>query len=99
MSHYARGQVEAVHLDVFSSRRLAHGNFGFFHPDRLTFGEGIYLSQIVAAAMAVEGVETVKVWRFQRLDAPPNHEIENGVFALATMEIPQLDNDSKFPEN
>ncbi len=99
LPHYARGQVEAVLLDVFSSRRLAHGNFGFFHPDRLTFGEGIYLSQIVAAAMAVEGVETVKVRRFQRLDAPPNHEIENGVLPLATMEIAQLDNDPNFPEN
>jgi hypothetical protein len=99
LPHNARGQVKAALLDVFSNRRLSDGSLGFFHPDRLTFGAGIYLSQIVAAAMAVEGVETVKVLRFQRLHAPADHEIENGVLPLRATEIAQLDNDPNFPEN
>ena len=32
---------------------------GFFHPDRLSFGDGIFLSVLVAAAQAVAGVESV----------------------------------------
>jgi hypothetical protein len=99
LPHYARGQVKAALLDVFSNHRLSDGSLGFFHPDRLTFGRGIYLSQIVAAAMAVEGLETVKVLHFQRLHAPSNHEIENGVLPLRAAEIAQLDNDPNFPEN
>jgi hypothetical protein len=38
---------------------------GFFHPDNLTFGEGVYLSKLVAAAQAVPGVEGVTVKTFR----------------------------------
>jgi hypothetical protein len=53
-------------LDVFSNRILPGGRRGFFHPDSLRFGEGIFLSKIVATAQAVAGVECVNVTRFQR---------------------------------
>src|SRR5207247_10986918 len=53
LPHYLRGHVEAALLDVFSSRALPDGRLGFFHPDKLTFGEGIYLSKLVASAQAV----------------------------------------------
>src|SRR5262249_15471930 len=53
---YLRGQVKAALLDAFSNRALAGGELGFFHPDRLTFGDDIYLSAIVATAQALPGV-------------------------------------------
>jgi hypothetical protein len=86
-------------LDVFSNRILPGGGRGFFHPDNLTFGEGIFLSKIVATAQAVPGVECVKVTRFQRLFESANHEIENGVLPLRVNEVAQLDNDPNFPEH
>jgi len=99
LPHYARGHVKAELLKVFGNRRLADGRLGFFHPDRLSFGDGIHLSQIVARAKAVEGVETVKVTRLKRLNAPDGGAIESGVLLLSAMEIAELDNDPSFPEN
>ncbi|MBA2312967.1 MAG: putative baseplate assembly protein [Actinobacteria bacterium] len=95
---YLRGHVKAALLDVFSNRMLPDGRLGF-HPDNLTFGEGIYLSKLVALAHAVTGVESVKVNKLQRLYEPPNSEIENGVLPLGPLEIARLDNDPSFPEN
>jgi hypothetical protein len=96
---YLRGQVEAALLDVFSNRVLPGGSLGFFNPDNLTFGQGIYLSRIVAAAQAVTGVQSVLVTKFQRLFAAPNHELTAGVLVLAPNEIAQLDNDPDYPEH
>ena len=96
---YLRGHVKAALLDVFSNRMLPDGRLGFFHPDNLTFGEGIYLSKLVALAHAVTGVESVKVNKLQRLYEPSNGEIENGVLPLGPLEIARVDNDPSLPEN
>lgn len=66
LPNYLRGHVKAVLLDLFGNRTLPDGRLGFFHPDNLTFGEGIYLSKLVAIAQAVEGVESVRVIKLQR---------------------------------
>jgi hypothetical protein len=108
LPHYLRGHVEAAVLDVFSDRVLPDGRLGFFHPDNLTFGEGIYVSRIVAAAQAVVGVQNVQVPRLERYEAaehPPGVEATkdglplHGLLALGPFEIAQLDNDPSFPEN
>ncbi len=99
LPHYLRGHVEAALLNVFSNRVLPDGRLGFFHPDNLTFGDGIYLSRLVATAQAVPGVESAQVTRFERFAEDPNGEIENGVLTLGPLEIAQLDNDPSFPEN
>ena len=96
---YLRGHVKAALLDTFSNRLLPGGQRGFFHPDRLSFGQGIYLSQVVATAQTVEGVESVRVTRFERLYEGPNGEIEAGVLPLGPLEVPRLDNDPGFPEH
>jgi len=96
---YLRAQVKAALLAVFGTGVLPGGQPAFFNPDKLTFGEGIYLSQIIAVAQAVTGVECVKVTRFQRLFQAPNHELENGVLPLGSDEIAQLDNDPNYPEH
>lgn len=96
---FQRGHVRAALLDVFSSRTRADGSKGFFHPDRLSFGEGIFLSAIIAVAHAVQGVATVRVTRFQRLFEAPNKELENGILPLGAHEIALLDNDPNYPEH
>ena len=99
LPHYLRGHVEAALDDAFSNRTLPNGQLGFFAPDNLTFGGGVYLSKVIAAAQAVPGVQSVKVTTFQRLFAPANNELATGVLALGPMEIAQLDNDPSFPEH
>ena len=96
--HYLRGHVRAALLGVFSNRLRVDGTPGLFHPDRLTFGEGIYLSQLIAAAQAVEGVEQVRVMRLERQYAGADGELENGVLPLGPLEVAQLENDPSFPE-
>lgn len=98
-SHYLRGHVKGELLDLFSDRVLADGRKGFFHPDNLSFGDGVYLSRLVATAQAVEGVESVEVTRLERLGEGPNGEIEFGVLPLGPLEIAQVDNDPSLPEN
>lgn len=44
------------------------GRPGFFHPNYLGFGRPIYRSQIIRAAMAVEGVARVEIVHVGRLD-------------------------------
>jgi hypothetical protein len=98
-SEFLRGHVKAELLDVFSNRRLANGRLGFFHPDNLTFGEGIFLSKLVTAAASVPGVDSVKVKSLKRLFEGDNGEIANGVLPLGQLEIARLDNDPNSPEN
>ena len=96
---HLRGHVKAALLDLFSNRRLPGGEAGFFHPDNLTFGEGVYLSKIVAAAQVVRGVEFVTVRRLERYLQGASGEIEAGVLPLGVLEVARLDNDRSFPEN
>jgi hypothetical protein len=77
---------------------LPDGRRGFFHPDNLSFGDGIYLSRLIAAAQAVEGVESVEVGELHRSFMEPQAEIEDGLLQIGAMEIAQLDNDPSFPE-
>ncbi len=94
-----RGHVKAALLDVFSSRVLPTGRQGFFHPDQLTFGDGVHLSRLVAAAQAVPGVESVRVTQLERQFEGPNDELGKGLLALAPDEIAQVANDPDFPEH
>jgi hypothetical protein len=108
---YLRGHVLANLLEVFSTRRLANGKLGFFHPDNLTFGGGIYLSKLIAAAQAVPGVMRVQVTRLQRLaDVVDSARVSidqesagaallTGLLPLESLEIARLDSDPSFPEN
>lgn len=67
---FTRGHVRAELIKVFGDLPLSGGGLGFFHPDNLSFGEGIHVSRIVAAAKGVEGVETVRVRVLKRLHKP-----------------------------
>jgi hypothetical protein len=100
LPHFLKSHVKAALLDVFSSgAKTNHGSTGYFHPDKLSFGDGIYLSQLVATAQAVEGVESVMVSKLERYFAGPNDELKNGLLPLGPFEVARLDNDPSFPEN
>lgn len=96
---YFRGAVKQALLETFSSTVLPNGQLGFFHPDRFTFGQSVYLSQVIATAVKVAGVQSAKVTRFQRWGQPTRRELETGQIFLERLEILQLENNSNAPEN
>lgn len=111
---YFRSAVEAALLEVFSDRILPNGQRGFFYPDNFTFGQPVYLSRIVAAAMQVQGVSWVDTSdipqvvngvvtpspnHFQRWGQAAQGEIAAGRITMSRLEIARLDNDPNRPEN
>lgn len=95
---YAAADVESRLLDVFSAGLRAGGAPGFFHPDRHSFGQPVFLSALIAAAMAVAGVAHVTPTRFQRLARAAAGEIAAGSIPAGRLEILRLDNDPNAPE-
>ena len=64
---------------VLSSAALPDGSLGLFHPDRLSFGAARLSQPIIAAAQAVEGVDSVHAERFQRLVDPDPLSLDLGI--------------------
>lgn len=97
---YLQGHVKAALLDAFGDHLLPDGRPAFFHPDNLTFGEGVYQSRIVAAAQAVTGVDCVVVSKLKRRFATSAQDVpQGGILKLGALEVARLDNDPSFPEN
>lgn len=97
-SGYFRTDVLKTVAGILSSAALPDGSLGLFHPDRLSFGEPVYLSGIIAAAQAIEGVEAVHAERFRRLVNPDPRSLDLGVVEIGALEIAQLANNPSFPE-
>ena len=97
---YLRSNVKRALLgEAFSNADLPGGRRGFFHPDNCTFGQPVYLSQVVTAAMAVPGVRWVEPVRFKRWGERARGELEAGRITFDRLEIARLDNDPNAPEN
>jgi Baseplate J-like protein len=95
---YFRAPVLRAVKQRLSSQRLGDGTLGLFHPDNFSFGEPVYLSRIVAAAQAIEGVEAVRVDRFGRKGDPSPVPLQQGVITIERLEIAQLANNPNFRE-
>ncbi|WP_380874661.1 putative baseplate assembly protein [Sphingomonas sp. DBB INV C78] len=93
-----RPDVRLAVLEALSDRQLPDGRFGLFHPDNLTFDQDVWLSPIVARVQAIDGVESVTVTTFRRLDQPDPAPLETGILPIGRLEIAQLANDPDFPE-
>jgi hypothetical protein len=101
---YFQSAVEEALLEAFSNRDLPDGRRGFFHPDNFTFGQPVYLSPMVAAAMQLPGVLWVDTSdrppnRFSRFGEKSHGELDAGRISTARLEIARLDNDPNEPEN
>lgn len=96
---YLKENVKSALLEAFGNIDLPGKKRGFFHPDNFTFGQPVYLSQLVAEAMRIPGVLWVETIRFQRWGQDSAGEEDAGVIKLERLEIARLDNDLRFPEN
>ncbi|HSF24270.1 MAG TPA: putative baseplate assembly protein [Blastocatellia bacterium] len=106
-SDHFRGDVEQAVLRALSSGTFVDGTVGFFHPDKFTFGQPLYLSRLYAAVEAIQGVDSVLVTRFRRIDehdpdpARPATQanLNRGYIKIARLEILREDNNPSFPED
>lgn len=107
--HFASTVKQSL-LETFSNADLPNGQQGFFHPDRFTFGQSVYFSQVVQAAMKVSGVAGVYLpkqgmqppgeeIKFQRWGSAAQGELENGQIPISSLEIARLDNTASAPNN
>jgi predicted phage baseplate assembly protein len=103
---YFAFNVKSQLLAAFGTSVLPSGQLGFFNPANFTFGQAVYLSQMVALAMSVPGVAWVdtgdtppKPNRFKRWAQASRGELAAGKITLARLEIARLDNDPNRPEN
>ena len=95
---YFASAVRQAILEVLSNRARPDGRRGLFHPDNLTFGRAVYLSPIVAAVQAVDGVASVRVDLFQRQGLPSTAGQLAGKLTFERLEVARLDNDPDFPD-
>jgi hypothetical protein len=100
MAGYQRSHVKQALLEAFG-RGEVEGRRGFFHPDHYTFGQPVFMSQVVASAMQVPGVQSVTVppGGFRRFGLDPHGEREAGMLPIHRLEIARVDNDPSVPEN
>jgi len=95
---YFRSDVRAALLEIFSNRILPDGRRGLFHPDKFTFGQTVWLSPLIAAAQAVDGVASVQITVFQRQGQDDLKPLQDGFLPMGRLEIARCDNDSNFAE-
>lgn len=70
---------------------------GYFHPDRLSFGDSVRLGDLIAFVQAIAGVRSVKPVLFHPLDEPT--PAVRDVIGLGGTKVARLDADPSYPEN
>jgi hypothetical protein len=93
---FFRADVLRAVNEALGTRLLPNGRRGVFHPDNFTFAQPVFASRIVAAAQVIEGVESVRLDRFQRLAGPDPATLDTGVIPMGRLEIAQLDNNPNY---
>ena len=78
-------------------RALGRGPTGFFAPARLSFGEDVFASDIYQQLLGVDGVDTVCLELFRRVDSRYPDETESGRIELVGFEIALCDNEPLKP--
>lgn len=92
---------DAQRFDVERALRLAFSSVdpvGFFAVDRFTFGEPVFLSEVIACAAAVPGVTRVEVRRFERWGQPARGEIAAGRIQPEPLEIVRAESVAGAPQ-
>ncbi len=95
---YFRSSVLTALQEVFSPGVLPDGRLGVFNPDNFTFGQTIYLSPLYAAALAVDGVQSVEITKFAPVGDSTTTALDNGKLTLSRLQIARLANDRNFPD-
>lgn len=92
LPHQVREAVQA------SLRPGTHERPGFFHPDRLSFGEAVELGDVLAHVQRLPGVRSVKALRFRRMGLSSASLVEPRIHLRPT-EVARMDADEDYPEH
>jgi hypothetical protein len=90
--HFQSDVRDAINR-VFISGNLCNGQPGVLNPANFVFGQTIYASPLIAAAQAVDGVSSVTLTVFQRMDDPTFDGTAQGFLTMHRLEIARCDND------
>ncbi len=91
----------AVHVESFRRKllgRFADGAVEFLDPDYFTFGQSVYLSEVIARTMEIPEVGHVQGELFQRWGEESRGELQQGEIPIADLEIAQLENNPSAPQ-
>lgn len=91
---YFRSELRQALAQVFAADQGA-----FFEPGRLGFGEALYASDVIDAAMRVEGVAVACLNTFRRVGKGFEDQSADGVIRVAGDEFIRCANDGRHPEN
>ncbi len=89
-----RYDVERALQSAFSATEPT----GFFSADRFTFGQPVFLSEVIACAAAVPGVLRIEVLRFERWGQPARGEIDTGRIQPEMLEIVRAESIAGAPQ-
>jgi hypothetical protein len=90
--HFQSDVRDAI-MRVFIAGDLCNGQPGVLNPANFVFGQTIYTSPLIAAAQAVDGVSSVTLTVFQRMDDPTFDGTAQGFLTMHRLEIARCDND------
>ena len=90
---YFQGDVYAALMSVFITGNRCNGQRGLLNAAQFSFGETVYASPLIAAAQAVDGVLSVTLTAFTRIDNPSPNDLTQGSLVLGRLEIACCDND------
>ncbi|HKR66713.1 MAG TPA: baseplate J/gp47 family protein [Thermoanaerobaculia bacterium] len=84
-------------------RRLESALAAFFDPDNFSFGDAVFVSRLYGAAMAVAGVESVRISRLATLHAAnPDRDtatnVRQGFLAAGSDQVIRVENDRNHAE-
>lgn len=88
-----RSDAQKALMRLLVSGNTCDGKPGLLAPVKLTLGETVYLSPIIAAVQAVEGVTSVRALAFQRLDDPASDATATGYLTMNRLELASVAND------
>jgi hypothetical protein len=91
---YFRSELRQALAQVFTADQG-----GFFQPGRLEFGAALYASDIIAAAMAIEGVAVACLNRFARVGAGQPDQSADGLITCDADEYILCLQDRSHPES
>jgi hypothetical protein len=90
---YFQADVETALMQLFITGNQCTGQPGLLNPENFTFGQTIFTSPFIAAAQGVQGVASVTMAVFERMDDPSINGVAQGFLMLNRLEVARCDND------
>ncbi|CAB3801281.1 baseplate J/gp47 family protein [Paraburkholderia fynbosensis] len=92
-SQHFRTDVRQALTRILVSGDVCDGTPGLLAPVNFSLGETVYLSPLLVAVQAVEGVTSVNALAFQRLDDPLSDAVARGYITMNRLELASVAND------